>query len=327
MRKNVLKSKVVFFFSIGIILFSAASGYSQEEDIAKYPSRPITYIIPYPPGAGGSDLSSRLLAKEAEKYLGKPIVPVNKPGAAVGTAAIAMARPDGYTLGFGGQTPMLFIPLLENVPYHPVRDLIPIIQFGGFNMGVIIKADSPFKNFQDLISYARQNPKKITYGATPNSLLYVNIERIAKKENIQITFIPFKGAPEMQTALLGGHISFGVGDFNYSLLEAGQVRLLLLLKEENSAEYPQTPILKDLGYGDIPAPLIQSVIGPKGMAEGIIKKLEFAFGKAMTEPGFVKGMQELRLPIIRRSSKELSAYVSSNYENLTRLLKEMGITK
>jgi hypothetical protein len=77
-------------------------------------------------GAGGSDLSSRLLAKEAEKYLGKPIVPVNKPGAAVGTAAIATAKPDGYTIGFGGQTPILFTPLLENVSYHPLRDLTPI---------------------------------------------------------------------------------------------------------------------------------------------------------------------------------------------------------
>ena len=90
------------------------------------------------------------------------------------------------------------------------------------------------------------------------------MEDIAKKEKVEITHIPFKGTPEAQTALLGGHIIAGAGDFNFSLVDSGEIRLVMLLKEEHSAEYPAIPILKDLGY-DSPYPMIISIVGPKGI--------------------------------------------------------------
>jgi tripartite-type tricarboxylate transporter receptor subunit TctC len=323
MKKKSRLFKVVLGFSIfmGIIFSFGIFGYCQ----GKYPTRPITFIIPYPAG-GNTDLASRLLAKEAEKYLGQPIVPINKTGAAVGTAAITTAKPDGYTIGFGGHS-LFLTPLLENVPYHPIKDIRYVMQFGSFNFGTIVKADSPFKTFKELIAYARENPKKLSYGTGPNTTAYFNMVQIALKENVQFIFIPYKGGPEMQTALLGGHISFGLGDFNYSLLEAKQVRLLLLLKEEKSSEYPDAPVLKDLGYGDVPAPLMCSVIGPKGLPDEIVKRLEDAFTKAMKDPGFINGMKELRTPIVYRNSKDLNAYAAYNYESYSKLLKDMGVIK
>jgi tripartite-type tricarboxylate transporter receptor subunit TctC len=329
MKPSLLKSKVSFLLCLALILLLTASGYPQEAEIAKFPSRPITYIIPLPPG-GPTDLAIRLISKEAEKYLGQPIVIVNKPGGTltIGIAAIAAAKPDGYTIGYAGHSGMFVVPLLEKVPYHPIKDLKPIMQFGGYNFGVIVKADSPSKDFQDLISYARQNPKKLTYGTSgANSMQYIIMEQIAKKEKMQITHIPFKGTPEVQTALLGGHILFGAGDFNYSLLEAGQIRLLLLLRDERSAEYPKTPILKDLGY-DIPCPMTFNVFAPKGIPDGIAKKIEDAYTQAMKEPAFIKGMKEdLLLPIVHRNHKELADYTNYNYEVYAKFLKEMGLAK
>jgi tripartite-type tricarboxylate transporter receptor subunit TctC len=329
MKPSLLKSKVSFLLCLALILLLTASGYPQEAEIAKFPSRPITYITPLPPG-GPTDLAIRLISKEAEKYLGQPIVIVNKPGGTltIGIAAIAAAKPDGYTIGYAGHSGMFVVPLLEKVPYHPIKDLKPIMQFGGYNFGVIVKADSPSKDFQDLISYARQNPKKLTYGTSgANSMQYIIMEQIAKKEKIQITHIPFKGTPEVQTALLGGHILFGAGDFNYSLLEAGQIRLLLLLRDERSAEYPKTPILKDLGY-DIPCPMTFNVFGPKGIPDGIAKKIEDAYTQAMKDPAFIKGMKEdLLLPIVHRNHKELSDYTNYNYEVYAKFLREMGLAK
>jgi tripartite-type tricarboxylate transporter receptor subunit TctC len=152
------------------------------------------------------------------------------------------------------------------------------------------------------------------------------MEQIAKKEGIQMTHIPFKGSAEYQTALIGGHVYFIVGEFKYSLLEAGQLRVLLFLGEKNSGEYPQTPILKDLGY-DIPAPTFLNITGPKGLPEGIVKKLEDAFTKAMKEPTFIKGMKDLRLTIAYRNNKEMDDYVARNYEAFSKLLKEIGLIK
>src|SRR3989337_573300 len=118
MKTCLLKSKKTFFLCIVAILLFPAFGYSQEEDIAKYPSRPITYIHPYPPGTPG-DMAQRLISKEAEKFLGQPVVIVNKPGAggSLGVAALAGSKPDGYTLCHAAHSPMIAIPLLEKVPY------------------------------------------------------------------------------------------------------------------------------------------------------------------------------------------------------------------
>lgn len=330
MKKNFSGVTVFFLSCLVLFLFLSSSAYAAEEpEVAKYPSRPITFITPLPPG-GPTDLAIRLISKEAEKFLRQPITIVNKPGGTltIGIAAIANAKPDGYTIGYAGHSGMFVVPLLEKVPYHPIRDLKPIIQFGGYNFGVIVKADSPFKTFKDMIAYARQNPKKLTYGTTgANSMQNIIMEQVARKENVQITHIPFKGTPEVQVALLGGHILFGAGDFNASLVEAGQIRPLLLLRDERSAEYPKTPIIKDAGY-DIPCPMTINVFGPKGIPDGIAQKIEDAYARAMKEPAFLKGMKnDLLLPVVHRGHKDLADYTNYNYEVYVKFLKEMGLTK
>jgi tripartite-type tricarboxylate transporter receptor subunit TctC len=298
-----------------------------QEDVSKFPSKPITYIVPVTPGTG-TDLSVRLIAKEAEKFLKQAIVVVNKPGGALtlGTAAIATARPDGYTIGFSGGPPLFLTPLLEKVPYDPIKDLRSIMQYGGFNFGVYVKGDSPFKTFKDLIAYARQNPKKATYGTVGvNGMPNIMMEEVAKREKVQITHIPFKGTSEGQTALLGGHTVFGAGDFNASLVEAKEIRLLMMLKDEPSAEYPGVPTLKEL-Y-NLPYPMGIMIITQKGVPDPIVKKLDDAFARAMKEPAFVSGMKELQLPVLYRSGKELDAYVIQSYNYFSKTLKEMGVIK
>ena len=141
---------------------------------------------------------------------------------------------------------------------------------------------------------------------------------------MSFTHMPFKGGPDTEKALLGGHVHVMTGDVNFSLLEAGETRLLLLIADNRSTEYPQTPILKDLGY-DIPAPTILNVSGPKGMPEGIAKKIEEAFTNAMKAPAFIKGMSTIRYPIVYRNGKELSDYVSRNYEVYGKYIREMGL--
>jgi tripartite-type tricarboxylate transporter receptor subunit TctC len=329
MKRYLFNSTIVLFFCIVSVLSFPMLGYPQEEDIAKYPSRPISYIQPFTAGVP-ADLAIRLISKEAEKILGQPIVVVNKPGAAgsIGVAAIAASKPDGYTIGNTPHSPMIVLPHLEKVPYHPVNDFRMIMQFAAFNMGVIVKSDSPFKGFKDLITFARQNPKKLTYGtAGANSMQNIIMEQIAKKENVQITHIPFKATGEAQTALLGGHILFAAGDFNYSLIESGQARVLFLFREERAAEYPDAPILKDFNY-EFPFPTFICAAGPKGIPDGIVRKLDDAFAKAMKQPSFIKGMKEdLRLPILYRGSKELNDYVAYSYESYGKMLKEMGLMK
>jgi tripartite-type tricarboxylate transporter receptor subunit TctC len=326
MKARILQPKIFFFLCLALVLLFPGLGYSQEE-IAKFPSRPINFIIALPPGAG-LDLACRLICKEAEKFLGQAIIPVNKPwgGFTIGTAAIAFAKPDGYTIGCAGHPAVFAAPHMEKLPYHPVKDIKWIMQFGFQTLGISVRSDSPFKSFKDLINYARQNPDKLIYGHTGvGSFGHIAMEQIAKKEGVRFSPMPFKGA-EMFAALLGGHVHVATGDANYALIEARQTRPLALIADSHPIEYPQTPILKDLGY-DIPAPAILNVSGPKDLPEGIARKLEEAFTKAMKEEAFIQGMKDLHHPIFYRNSKELSDYVSRNYETYGKFLKEMGLAQ
>jgi tripartite-type tricarboxylate transporter receptor subunit TctC len=301
MKLSVRSLVTVLAFTL---LFSGQA--KGDEDVAMFPSKPITFIMPIPPGSS-TDLACRLISKEVEKYLKQPIAFINKPGGAlmVGTAALAKSKPDGYTIGFSGGPPLFFTPLLEKVPFDPIKDIRTILRIGGVNFGVIVKGDSQFKNFKDLMTFAKQNPKKLTYGtAGVNSMGHVTMEQVAKREGVEITHIPYKSTAEVQTALLGGHVLFGAGDFNASLIEAKQTRLVMMLKDEPSAEYPGVPTVKEL-----------------------VQKLEDAFAKAMKEPGYIKGMKDLQLPVMYQTGKELDAYVADSYAYYGKLFKEMGILK
>jgi tripartite-type tricarboxylate transporter receptor subunit TctC len=315
------------FLAVLVLVLTVAGPATAQQEATKYPSRPITFVVPFSPG-GSTDLAVRLIAKEAERFLGQPVVVTNKPGGggSVGVSAVAVAKPDGYTIGQSpGGAPLFIMPFLEKLPYDPVKDIRYIMQFVELNFAILVKNDAPFKNLKDLIEYGRQNPGKMIYGTNaPNSISNLIIEQVAKKEKIQTKHIPFKSSPEYQAALLGGHILFALGDFNYSLADSGQVRLLAFASEERSAVYTQIPTLRELGY-DIPCPVFLSIMAPKGTPDEIIKRLEDAFSQAMRQPAFINGMKELRLTIRYRDSKELTEYVARNYEAFGRLLRELGL--
>ena len=323
-RKSILCILTWFVFTHMFL----SIGYSQQEDVAKFPSRSITFISPMSATAS-SNPPIRLLCQEAEKFLGQPVVVVNKPGGgqSIGMAAIASSTPDGYTIGNATQTGLFVKPLIEKLSYHPVRDLSPILQWAGFNIGIGVKGDSPFKTLKDLVEYARQNPKKVTYGTPQDTLInHIIVQQTGNKERVEFTHVPFGSPAELQTAILKGEIVFGTLAFTPSTVESGQLRHLALLRDEPSKEYPNVPILKDLGY-DIPCPMGMSIFGPKAINPAIAKKLEDAFTKAIKEPGFIDGMKKLHFPIVYRNSKELGEYVGRSFEIYSAFLKEMGLAK
>lgn len=325
----LLSVKMTILLSLAIALPLAAPGLAQDAQTANFPDRPITFIHPLPAG-GTTDMLTRLLSKEAEKDLGQPIVILNKPGGSltIGAAAIAASKPDGYTIGFTGATALFIMPFMEKLSYDPIKDFHQIIQWGAPSFGVTVRADSPFKNFKDVVSYARANPNKLNWGTTGQiGLHYLIMKQIAQKENVQFTQIPFKGGPLVEVALLGGHIDVAGSEFSNAQLEAGKTRLLLLLREERAAEYPNTPALNDLGYSGVAVPMIQGIAGPRGIPDEIAKKLEAAFTKAMKQPAFIKGMKDAGYSVLYRSGKDSSDYIAKNHKFFEKYLKELGLTK
>src|ERR1044072_3738515 len=188
-----------------ILLSLAAIAFATGAQAQQFPRRPVTLIVPWPPG-GSTDIAMRALATATEKHLGQSIVIENRPGAAgtLGPAALANARPDGYTVA---QLPIRVfrIPYIQTASFDPTKDFAYVIHLTGYTFGVVVRADSPFKTFNDMIEHARANPGKVNYG-TPGagSSLHITMEQIAKAKGIKWTQGPFKGGADNMNATRGG---------------------------------------------------------------------------------------------------------------------------
>ena len=172
-----------------------------------FPAKPVTLIVPWPAG-GSTDQVMRALATATEKYLGQTVVVENKAGAGgtLGATAMVTAKPDGYTVT---QIPITVfrIPHTTKVGFDPLTDLTYLIGISGYTFGVAVRADAPWKTWEELVDYAKANPGKLSYG-TPgaNTSLHITMEEIAYRYGIKWTHVPFRGNADNMQALLGGHV-------------------------------------------------------------------------------------------------------------------------
>ena len=307
---------------IGLALAAAASQVHAQS----YPERPITLLIPYTAG-GPTDVSSRVAADVVSRVLGKRITADNRPGAGGALAASNMAqnaRPDGYTLAVTPIT-VLRLPHISNVAFNPITDLTWIINLAGYQFGVVVRADSPWKTWQEFTAYAKANPGKVTY-ASPGfgTTLHITMEQIGERDGIKWTQVPFKGTADSIVALRGGHVMALTGSVPAEQIEAGIFRTLVTWGERRPARHPNAPTLKELGYG-IVTNSPYGVTGPKGMDPTVVKIVHDAFKSALDDPAFLKTLDRLGHDPFYMSGEDYFKWARENYEIERRIVERMGL--
>ena len=294
----------------------------------KYPTKPINFIIGYPAG-GTTDVCARPLVAAAGKILGQPVIVVNKPGGAsvVAVATLKNEKPDGYTIGILPSGAVLS-QHMRKVPYDSAKDFTPIVQYAVYLYGLVVKPDSPWKTFKEFIDYAKANPGKIRYStAGPGTPQHLVMERLARKEKIKWTHIPFEGGPPAIANLLGGHVEASSQTTEWKKnVEAGTLRLLAVYGEKRMIDFPNVPTLLELGY-NITAPSLICVVGPKGLSPQIVEILHGAFKKAMEDPDFIKMGRQLDQPVIYRGPQELGKHLVEMNEEVGSLIGSLGLRK
>ena len=255
---------------------------------ADFPSKPITFIVPWPAGSG-VDLFHRAHCDAASKILGQPIIVDNKAGGSgtAGPAAMAAtAKPDGYTIG-QGHTGLMRLPYMQKLTFDPTKDFTWIMNVSSYTFGVVVRADAPWKTFQEFVADAKLNPGKITY-TTPGvgTSLHIGMEQISAQAGVKFTHVPTKGGSEAWAAIEGGHIMAQADASGWApLVDAGKFRLLVLWTTERIARWKDVPTLAETGYKfALDSPF--GIIGPKGIDEAVVKKLHDAFKTAMDDAKF-----------------------------------------
>jgi tripartite-type tricarboxylate transporter receptor subunit TctC len=290
-----------------------------------FPSRPITLICPWPAG-GGTDLHLRKLGEIASKHLGQPVVIENRPGGSGmnGPATMAKtAKPDGYTISQLAITAFR-VPHMQKVDWDPLTDFSYIIGVSGYTFGIVVKADSPLKSFQDLIAYAKANPGKLSYG-TPGTgtSLHLAMEEIAAKAGVQFLHVPFKGQADSAQALMGGHIMAQVDSTGWARqVDAGTFRLLATLGDRRTRW--NAPTVKELGI-DTVSNSPYGLVGPKGMPPPVVKRLHDAFKAASDDPENMKTLQQLDQLYWYKSSEDYAKWAAETLQAERATVERVGL--
>ena len=302
-------------------LVFAANAFAQQ-----FPTKPITLICPWPAG-GGTDIHLRTLAEIAAKRLGQAVLVENRPGNAgmLGPANMAKtAKPDGYTISQLAITAFRLPYLQKNVEWDPLKDFTYIVGLAGYTFGVVVKADSPFKTFQDLLAYAKANPGTLSY-ATPGSgtSLHLAMEEIGFKSGVKFLHIPFKGQAEGMAALMGGHVMAQVDSTGWARhVDAGTLRLLATLGDRRTRW--NAPTVKELGV-DTVSNSPYGLVGPKGMPPQVVKVLHDTFKAASEDEGNAKILAKLDQPVWYKSSEDYAKWAAETFQAERATIERLGL--
>ena len=294
-----------------------------------YPTRPIELAAPYSAGSA-TDIMIRLVADIIPKYLGQPLVVINKPGAngSLAAAEIITSKPDGYKLAMLANTHFGSAFKALKLSFDP-NDIDPLLYFYEMKHGLSVRGDSPWKNLNDMLKYARENPGKLRWGHVGRGgTQYVYGILIFRKAGVQTIDLPYKGSPEQISAVLGGHLDTTVSTYGpvKDLLKTGRLRYLCVLTDRRYSDLPDIPSCTELGFeGAGKIPTLFGISVHKNTPGEIKKTLIEAFRKTYESPEFKAGIERIGEEPKFGGPEEMREAIRSHEKFSVPILKELGL--
>jgi tripartite-type tricarboxylate transporter receptor subunit TctC len=256
---------------------------------ASYPERPVTLIVPFPPG-GAADVLGRIMAKKIGEKLGQTVIVDNRPGAGtvIGAEAVAKAQPDGYTLLISSGTTFTVNPAIHTqLPYDPVSSFEPLGIVGRTPLILLANPKTPVDTLQQLVAAAKAAPDKFTYGSFGNgTTAHFAGEMIKSVTGIKLLHVPYRGSSPAMSDLIGGQISLSVDTAAAAApqIKSGKVKAIAVTSARRSALLPNVPTAAEAGYPAIDMDTWVALFGPRGLAPVVKEKLAQALASVMADP-------------------------------------------
>jgi tripartite-type tricarboxylate transporter receptor subunit TctC len=297
-----------------------------------YPTRPIRLVIPFPPG-GAFDAVGRSLADKMRPLLGAVVVDnIGGGGASLGAAAVARARPDGYTLLLGGTLPHVNEALLKSHPlYDPVKDLVPIAAVAANVLCIAVHPSVPVQTLRELIAYAKTNPGKLSYGhAGVGSIQHLTGELFKSLAGTpDIAQVPYRGTGPLITDLVGGQIPMGTPGVTGQVLEfhrSGKLRILAVTSRTRLIAAPELPTAAELGFPGMTVRGSIGLLAPAGTANEIIEKIAQATRTAIAEPAYQRMLIDAGIePTLESNPEEFRRSLTADVALWTPVVKALGL--
>lgn len=309
-------------------LISAGPALAQDQD---YPNRPVTIVVPFTAG-GATDLSARLVAQLLSKQLGQPFVVLNRAGASgmIGMGTVAHAAPDGYTLGWGGNSPMSVAPhLSKSPPYDPMTAFAPI-SLGAISSWIMVtQPQLPVSSIADLVALAKAQPGKLTYASSgTGSAPHLMGELFKSSAGIDMLHVPFKGEIDGFNAIMAGQVDMMMGSTSTasSLIKSGRLKGLAVTTPTRDAAMPDMPTVTEAGMPDLTFEIFFGLVAPAGTPAPIIAKLAAAMTQAVADPNYRETLEKAGVHATSSTPAEFQALLARHNQRWLSIIERNNIS-
>ena len=296
---------------------------------AAYPSRAIKLIVPFPAG-GGTDLIAREVANKVAVSNGWSIIIDNKPGSGgnLGVDAAAKSAPDGYTLVLGQTSNLAINPTLyPKLPYNPEKDLTPIVTVASAPLALVVAADSPYKTVADVVAAAKAKPESLNYASSGSgTVAHLATELLQKTAGVKFTHVPYKGAAQGSTDLIGGQIQMYMSSVPtlIGFVNNGKMRFLAVTSAKRTADLPAVPTVAESGFKGFEAVTWFGIAGPAGLPKDVVAKLNSAFNKALQDPEVRKKLASQGTDALGGTPEQFAKLIHDDIGRWGPIVKESG---
>ncbi len=295
-----------------------------------WPAKPVTLVVPFPPG-GTTDVLARALAEKLGTALGQTVIVESKPGAGatLGADYVAKSKPDGYTLLVGAVHHTIASSVYKKLPYDFQKDFAPITEIAMVPNVLVINASTPAQNVADLVKLAKAQAGKLNYGSNGNGtaqhLIGTQFQNVTGTE---IIHIPYKGSGPLATDLLGGQISMSFDTVTPVLqhIKSGKLRALAVTTGKRSSALPDVPTLDEAGLKGFNIGTWFGVLAPVATPKDIVARLNTEMVKVIQSADFKKRMAEIGAEPIGNSSEQMARQIQEETEKFAKLVKEAKVT-
>ncbi len=317
-------SRRIFVAAAGAAALLPGAAFAQA-----FPSRPIRFVVPFPPG-GSLDVSARAIADRLTVTLGQPCVVENRPGAGgnVGVDLVAKSAPDGHTIVMGALSTHAVNPhLYAKMPFDPLKDTVAITQVGDVPNILVISPTVKADTVADLVRLIKANPKGFNYGSGGNgSGGHLAGALFADRIGVPIEHIPYQGGAPQLNALLSGETQFTFDNLAnaFPQIEAGKLKALAVTTPKRSAQVPTVPTMAEAGIPGFDISTWFGIFAPAGTPPDIVKKLADASIAALKEPATVERLARLAVVPVGNTPAEFDAFVRAEHEKYRTIVKLSG---
>jgi tripartite-type tricarboxylate transporter receptor subunit TctC len=293
-----------------------------------FPSKPLTFVVPYPPG-GANDNIARILAKKISENVGQAVVVENKPGASgmIAGEFVSKAAPDGYTFMIDQSSIVMNPSLYKEVRFNVRKDLAPVTSPANMTHLLIINTDLPIRTVQDLIARAKAEPGKMNYSSPgTGSPQHVAMEAFKRAAGIDIVHVPYKGGSPAMLAVMSGDVQMTLISVATSMpqLKAGKVRAIAMLGGERSKLLPDVPTFAEMGYKGMATPWL-GIFAPAGTPAPIVQRLNAEFVRALKDPQVRERLDQQAFETVGSSPEEFARFLDEELAANGKLIREIGI--